>query len=180
MHSSTAPIRVSLIAAAACLLASCAPLRVNSYVGPQVDPERYRSYAWASADSLSTGDPRLDNNTFFIERVQRAVEEELRLKGLEKARSGEAELTVHYHARIDQRIDSDDVSREAGRCQSGDCRPYVYDAGTLLLDFVDARSNTLVWRGWAEGALLGAIDEQAWMEKAVDTAVTRIMVRFPR
>jgi hypothetical protein len=179
MHLSKSCSGLSLVAVATCLLAACAPLRVNSYVGADVAQERYRSYAWASVDGLSTGDPRLDNNTFFIERVQQAVEDQLRLKGLQKARSGEAELTVHYHAHIDQRIDSDGVSREAGRCQAGDCRPYVYDAGTLLLDFVDARSNSLVWRGWAEGALLGAIDEQAWMERAVDTAVTRIMVRFP-
>jgi hypothetical protein len=179
MHRSHVIARLSVVAAAACLLASCAPLRVNSYVGPTADPARYRTYAWAPRDGLSTGDPRLDNNTFFIERVQGAVEDQLRLKGFEKAPSGEAELTLHYHARIDQRIDSDDVRREAGRCQAGDCRPYIYDAGTQLLDFGDARSHSLGWRGWAEGALLGAIDNQVWMEEAVDTAVARIMVRFP-
>ena len=32
-------------------------------------------------------------------------------------------------------------------------QPYVYEAGTLLLDFVDTRTNRVVWRGWAEGSV---------------------------
>lgn len=61
-----------------------------------------------------------------------------------------------------------------------DCKPYVYDAGTLLLDFVDARTNKLVWRGWAERGMDGVIDNQEWMEEEIDEVVTRILERLPR
>jgi hypothetical protein len=36
-----------------------------------------------------------------------------------------------------------------------------------------------MWRGWAERGLEGVIDDQAWMDTAIDDAVTRIMARLP-
>ena len=65
-------------------------------------------------------------------------------------------------------------------CAPGACGPYVYDAGTLLLDLVDRRTNAVVWRGWAEGSLDAAIDEQDRLERNVDDAVAKILARLPR
>jgi hypothetical protein len=50
----------------------------------------------------------------------------------------------------------------------------------LLLDFIDARTNQLAWRGWAEGGFDGAIDNQDWMEARIDAAVGKILARLPR
>ena len=60
-----------------------------------------------------------------------------------------------------------------------DRQPVVYDAGTLFVDLVDTRAKTLVWRGWAEGSMDGAIDDQAAMDARVDDAVMRILRRLP-
>ena len=164
---------------ASLLVASCAPVRVNSYVVRDLDLRRYHTYAWAPPDTFSTGDPRLDNNTFFIERVQQAVDVHLRQKGFEKVGDGQPDFVVHYHARVEQRLDLTELRPSEPRCQTGDCRPFVYAAGTLLIDVVDARSNRLMWRGAAERGLDGVIDDQALMEATVDDAVKRIMERFP-
>lgn len=59
-------------------------------------------------------------------------------------------------------------------------RQFVYDEGTLVVDLVDPRAQTLVWRGWAESSFEGAIDDQAWMEARIDEAVARILERLPR
>jgi len=170
---------LGLAALIAIPLVSCAPVQVHSYVGQNVDLRQYRTYAWAAADSFSTGDPRLDNNTFFIERLQRAVDDQLQRKGFEVTTAGPSDLVVHYHARVEQRLDSSDFQYPESQCQSGECRPFIYDAGTLLIDVVDRRSNQLLWRGWVERGLDGTIDDQARMEAAVDDAVKRIMARFP-
>ena len=164
---------------AALLVASCAPVRVNSYVGRDFDLRRYHTYAWAPPDTFSTGDPRLDNNTFFLERVQRAVDSHLRQKGFEKVGDGQPDFVVHFHARVEQRLDVTELRPNEPRCQAGDCPPFAYDAGTLLVDLVDPRSNQLMWRGSAERAIQGVIDDQAWMDATVDDAVRRIMERFP-
>ena len=179
MRWTQSAVSLSLAAAMSVVLGSCAPVRVNSYVGRDVDLRRYHTYAWAPADTFSTGDARLDNNTFFIERVQRAVDGHLRQKGFEKVAGGQPDVVIHYHARIGQRIDSGEFHPGQPGCQAGGCRPSVYDAGTLLIDFMDPRSNQLMWRGWAERGLDGVIDDQTWMDATIDDAVTRIMARLP-
>jgi hypothetical protein len=170
---------VAAAALAVLALESCATMRVNSYLERGIDFGQYRTYAWGPADPFSTGDPRLDNNRFFRERVQAAVDQQLASRGFEK--TGETpELRIHIHARIDQRIESNRIDQEYGRCEDSDCGALVFEAGTLLLDFVDTRTNTLAWRGWAEGSFDGVIDDQDWMEATVDKAVGRILARLPR
>jgi hypothetical protein len=63
-------------------------VRINSYALRGVDFQQYRTYAWAPADGLSTGDPRFDNNRFFSERVEKAVDRQLASRGFEKRESG--------------------------------------------------------------------------------------------
>ena len=84
---------------------------------------------------------------------------------------------LHYHASVTQRVDANGVDEQYGYCE--DCRPFVFDAGTLTLDVVDARTNRLVWRGWAERSFDGIVDNQQWLERQVDEAVDRILRTFP-
>ena len=49
-----------------------------------------------------------------------------------------------------------------------------------MLDLVDAPTSRLVWRGWAEGSIEGAIDDQKLMEERIDEAVAKILARLPR
>jgi hypothetical protein len=168
----------ALALSAAALTACAATMRVNSYAERAADFSHYRTYAFGPAEAMSTGDPRLDSNPFFFGRVQAAVDRQLAATGYEKT-TATPDLLVHFHASMTQEINTSEIDQKYGYCASSECRPFVYDAGTLLLDFVDARTNKLVWRGWAEGSMDG-VDNQAWMEQKVDDAVNRILARLPR
>jgi hypothetical protein len=170
--------RLAAAAMCALALAGCASMRVSSFQARGFDFTQYRTYNWAPDDQLATGDPRLDNNSFFLERLQSDVERQLSAAGFEKTTSGTPELLLHYHARISQRLDVTSADQKYGSCQ--DCASSVYEAGTILLDIVDTRTGKLAWRGWAEGSIDGAIDNQEWMEEKIDEAVTRILARLPR
>jgi len=161
----------------AAMLAGCATLHVYSFTERGVDVSRYRTYDWAVEAPQATGDPRLDSNPFFDDRVHAAVEKELAKRGFEKADSAEAQLMLHYHARITQDIDLGAADPNYGVCDT--CTPTVYDAGTLLIDLVDSRTEKLVWRGWAEGGFDNAIDSQELMEVRIDVAVRRIIEKLP-
>lgn len=165
-------------AIATLVLASCAAMSISSYVARDADFNRYRTYAWGPADTFGTGDPRLDNNTLFLERLQTAVDKELAARRFEKTSSGAPDLLIHYHASVSQRVDVNGADQKYGYCD--DCRPFVFDAGTLTVDLVDSRTNKLVWRGWAEGSLDGIIDDQKSMEQRIDDAVARILAKLPR
>jgi hypothetical protein len=50
--------------------------------------------------------------------------------------------------------------------------------GTLVIDILDARSRELIWRGSAEGAVLGPGGEAASQEELDDVAA-KILKEFP-
>jgi hypothetical protein len=179
MYSTSRPGRFLAVALCAFVLTGCASMKVSSYTERGVDFTRYHTYNWEPAASLSTGDPRLDNNPFFQERVEADVEKQLATRGFEKTTSGTPDLLIRYHASVRQRLDVNGADRDNGPCRGDDCRPYVYDKGGLVLDLVDTRTNRLVWRGWAEGSVDAMIDNQEWMEQKIDEVVARILERLP-
>jgi hypothetical protein len=170
--------RLGLLMATVLIVNGCASINISSYVRQGTELSKYRTYAWRAADSLSTGDPRLDNNRFFDERVRRDVETQLAVKGFVKATGGTPDVLVGYHANVTQQIQGQDLDRSA-RCTDDDCPSEVYEAGTLLIDLVDARTNELLWRGWSEGTIDGVIDDQKWLEETVDNVVRRIFRQLP-
>jgi hypothetical protein len=172
--------RLTLAAAtlSALTVTACATMQVSSYVERGMDVTRYRTYQWAPADVQAIGDPRLDNNEFFRDRIQAQVDRRLGDRGFEKTTAAVPDLLVHYHASVAQEINPNGVDQPNIACE--DCEPYVYEAGTIVVDLVDADTSRLVWRGWAEGSIDGAIDDQTFMEHRIDEAVARIMERLPR
>jgi hypothetical protein len=176
------PIRPAWLAAAAVTalatiaLAGCA-VAVRSYVDRRADFSQYRTYAWGAADTFTTGDPRLDNNTFFRDRLQKAADARFAARGFEQTELESADLVLHYHMNVTQRIDVNQMDQQYGYCD--DCRAEVYDAGTLTLDLVETRTGRLVWRGWSERSLSGVLDDQDWMDRQVEDAVAQILERLP-
>jgi hypothetical protein len=171
-----------LIVLASCALAlsGCASLKVDSFLERGADLNQYRSYAWGPADRWSTGDPRLDNNTVFGNRVRSQVEKHLTTKGLELTASTLPDLFLHYHISVSQRIDVRTLDNASPPTEDSGPSVFVYDAGTLVIEVLDARSARVLWRGWAEGSFEGLIDDQALLEARVDQAVQQILQRLPR
>ena len=174
------PTAAAIIAIGA--LGCATTMNVSSHVRDGLDITRYRTYDWGPADALPTGDPRLDKDPFFKDHVQGAVEKQLAAKGIEMSASVTPDLLIHYHASIDTRIDVNRTEREYGYCQGVDCESWVveYEAGTLVLDFIDARTNRLVWRGWARDSVEDVLGNQERMEQRINQAVSRMLARFPR
>jgi hypothetical protein len=165
---------LAAVAVAALVVAGCATMSVSSHVERGIDFAQYRTYDWGPADALPTGDPRLDRNPFFQEHVRRAVEGQLAASGLERTTSGTPDLLIHYHASIARRIYASHGYDEDGRV-----RVIEYDAGTLVLDIADTRTNRVIWRGWAQDGVK-ALDDEDRMARKIDEAVTRMLARLPR
>lgn len=173
---------VASVAFGAVLAAGCATINVGSYIARDLDFARYQTYDWAPADALPTGDPRLDNNDFFIDQFQGAVEKQLAMKGFARAAEGQAaDLLIHYHTSVSWRAEIDALDRSLGYGAAGEYMPAVkaFEEGTLVLDVIDARTKRMVWRGWAEDRFEGAFDTQEGMERTVERAVRELMKRFP-
>ena len=163
-------------------LSGCATMMtVSSHVDRNVNFAQYRTFDWGPADALPTGDPRLDRDPFFKDHVQGAVERGLAARGMALSSSGTPDLLIHYHANISQRLDVNTVDRGYGYCRSTDCPSETvwYEAGTLILDVVDSRTNKVIWRGWAQNSVEDILGNQDRMAETIDRAVTRMLRHLP-
>ena len=169
-------LAAGLALGSALLAGACATLRIGAYVERDTDFARYHTYAWGPADALPIGDPRLDNNPIFIDDLQGAVERRLRDHGLMLVpASTRPDLLIHFHGSVRQRIEPGEIDHELGYRVAA---PQVYEEGTLVLDMIDARTDQLVWRGWAIDTLDGIIGSQDRMERKIDEAVTKMLANL--
>ena len=163
------------------LTAGCAAMTVSSHIERSITFTDYATYDWGPRDALPTGDPRLDNNPLFRDYVEGAIEKMLAARGYERTAGVEADVLVHYHASVTDRVDLNSVDMSHGYCYAN-CEPRVirYQQGTLVIDLVDRRTNKVVWRGWAQDTMDGVIDDQERLERQVDDGVGRMMPLLPR
>ena len=169
-----------IVAVAAVGVAGCATMTVSSHIEHGLNFAEYVTYEWGPPDGLPTGDPRLDNNPFFNDYLQGAIEKKLAAKGYERAVTGEPDLLIHYHASVNQKVNVYEADNRYGYCY-GDCQPQIvdYEQGTLVVDVVDRKTSKVVWRGWAQDVMNGIIDDQQRLEKQVDEGVTKMMLLLP-
>ena len=173
------------LGAAAFLSAACSsvPMRAGADFEPGYDFAQYASYTWDEPDDRPTGDPRLDNNPFFMHRLHSAIHWELATRGIQYGR-GEgigAALTVHHHASVRDRVEVFEAEREgAYDSEYGEGTQVLqYEEATFLVDIADARTGDIVWRGWAQLDLGRALTDPEAMRDQIDEAARRMFESFP-
>jgi len=186
MHTPSRHALITLLLLAAC----AARIEVGSDYAPDTDFSSYTSYVWEETGSAPTGDPRLDDNTFFDARVRAAVDQQLAIRGFDAASDQDADLVVHYHMFVEQRgeINFDytgwELDRGRGytifdRSLGTDVYINDYDEGMLLVDVADASDRHIVWRGWAQLDVTDALTDRELMDARIRQAVAEVIALFP-
>jgi hypothetical protein len=167
-------VRAVALAFAMLAYTACSTMQVRTDYDRTADFARYHSFALQKGAVLAQGavDAR---NTLVRDRIDRALRAGLASKGLAPA-TGDPELLVTYvaGARSRQEIEHVDWAYPWGPFWGGpgyqDFWLTDHEQGTLVIDFVDASTRKLVWRG-----MIVAEDqpfaEQAFIDKAVGKAL---------
>lgn len=177
-------LAATLLALAGCTTNSAAPkLFLETRLDDDVAFHRYATYAW-------TTDEREWVNPVFLQYpelpglIGKAVDRELAAKGFEKRVVGEVDFLVAMSASVQ---DVTVISRHRyGGWSHGYDRTSLTSAGaatrldklpegTLILEVVDVASEGVVWQCQAAGV----VTRRESLERAVDTAVARMLETFP-
>jgi hypothetical protein len=172
---------VAIVVLALLPLTGCATMTFGSRAARGAEVTQYRTWEWGTDPAGPTGDPRIDSNPFFQDRVREAVEHQLTTKGFVRSKlAGPPDLLVHYHVNFSKTVEVSSQGARTGSC-SGDCGPeaYAYEQGTLVVEVIDAHMNVVVWRGWSRDNMEGTIDDQTRMEREIDAAVGAMFKSFP-
>ncbi len=169
----------------------CSTMSVRSEYDRKIEFSRYRIFSWVGARDRPKPPPE-----WLDKLVRETVEQELVAKGYQKADGKEPDFLVAYDAAIEERTVWQPVFPGAGVPSPGTpsinpsspvwwpffsgtgtvtvC-PYVFREGTLLIDFFDASSERLAWRGCA----VDVVGNRSEAQKKIQTAVKRLLQRFP-
>lgn len=168
-------------------LAGCASVKVNQDYEPGTDFSAYRAFDWKSAAQPRTGDIRVDN-PLLDSRIRKAVESTLEAKGFNKTGPTGADFLVDYNLSIQARIDSSPVSvgtgfgigggGSFGGIGIGTDTIESYDTGLLVIDFYDAKTGRMIWRG-SGSKRLGRQADPANNAEEINVLVDKILAQFP-
>ena len=183
--------RISLAAMSLALLlgvsscASTARVGVTNDFDYSVNFRNYKTWSWLPDQPTdSEGGPAQGYQSFLDKRIRTAVEREMTSKGLTKVEKG-GDLYVAYSAKVEDKQ----------RTNNGAYGPYgypywygygygglynrgfvtEYKAGTVIIDFVDARRKELAWRGQGQAQ----VDNQSISEEEVYRIVGSILGTYP-
>lgn len=137
------------------LAGGCSRVQVSQDYRSGADFSRYRMYQWQTGEQPESADMRV-SNPLLHERFQQAINGLLLSRGYYQGVP--ADFLVGYSYRIQTRLESDPYDSRVGFGYGrydryggvgfrtgGTVRQY--DVGILVIDFSDARTGELIWRG---------------------------------
>jgi hypothetical protein len=136
----------------------------------------FKSYAWTRGTEL------LDELNHA--RMVRSIDARLAEKALARVEPGDSpDLLVAYHASFDQNLKIDAFSTGwgpfgLGPDRSGSATVQKILVGTLVVDIIDARTHTLVWRGMASGDIKPN-DKPQQRDKKLAKAMEKMFRNYP-
>ncbi len=121
-------------------------------------------------------------DSFVVQRVKNAVNTELQAKGLMMT-SDNPDFLIATHLGQKEKVQVTDYGYGYGphrgyRGGADGAFTYEYEEGSLILDFVDAKSMKMIWRGAAK-AEIQHVDTPDKSEKLINEAVNKILKKFP-
>jgi hypothetical protein len=174
----------------AILLAGCSGVNVSQDFDPATSFDGLETFAWASQTQPETGDPRIDN-PLRDKRIRAAVERVLSQKGFVPANAAPPSFLIRYQFLLRRSFNSTGGSPSFGvgvgsvgsrgsiaMGTSTGATIREVDEGSLVIDFVEPQSESLLWRGTGT-QIFREHRDPARTTRDIDTLVERVLAQFP-
>lgn len=168
---------------------SCSFISVDTDYDPAVDFSSYRTFKWIPRADRTRQDTA-EISPLFSKRLRYTVDRVLTAKGYRQASSGPADFLITFHVGLKDKVEVTDYGYGYGGFRGSSARynnywgssyysqdidVYQFTEMRLVLDFVDSKSNELIWRGLATGVISGIGSD----EKRIHDAVEKMLGKFP-
>lgn len=171
-HQSRRSAAVILVA----IMAGCASAPATHVVtDPQADLRAYRTFGF-----YETG--KGEYSTITDNRLKQATREQLQRLGYTYVDSN-PDLRVNILLKVESRQEIHSTPASVGRFAYRGWVPYAvetvhYREGTLAIDLVDAKRNSMVWRGVAGDRITNS--DMRNSGETIDSVVRQLFAAFPR
>lgn len=174
-------------AAAAFTLVGCtSPIKTAYDAVDGTDFSQYHTYAWMTEDLMTGNDPLAAGyiSPLDDERVRRAVETQLGLRGMQKVARDRADLILAFNVTRRQKVKTT-VMADTNVYYAGTDGTYdyggpgvttdVYTEGTLTIQFFDHQTRKVVWAGWGSKRL----SKKHEPPEVIQATVEHILLKYP-
>lgn len=178
-------LRLSMLLAAATLAGCATTVKVQTEYDPNAPFPAYKKYAWLTQMPGPEQAAAMRNPGAYA-LVVGAFDRELGRKGFQKTSlDGNPDFLVAVAGNSQERIDVSSYGYAYGGAYVyGAYGPGVvvaapdvrtYTDGTLLVDFVDAKTKKLFWRGTA----MDTVTNPSLLSASIDDAARQLVAAFP-
>jgi Domain of unknown function (DUF4136) len=167
-------------------LVGCAGYSVKYDYDSRAAYSTYKRFDWYAASRADKEKAKGVADPIMDRRVKYAVEKELAAKGFRREEKGDPDFLVTYYPIYNDRHvhTSTSVGTRWGYRPFGVgmgttfSQTYTYREGTIVIEVIDFKTNQLIWKAAAEGALTD-INSPEDADEVVTQAVRQMLEKFP-
>ncbi|HZS36314.1 MAG TPA: DUF4136 domain-containing protein [Polyangia bacterium] len=143
---------------------------VHSSFAPGANVQQYKTFSFQRPQS-----PAARPASIADQEIEDALRQSLIAKGYVESTDGNPDFVVVHHVMLQQRTQVDRVGT-GWYGFGGTVSTYSYTEGTVIVDFVDPKTNQAFWRGTAADV----VNRPASPNPAkIRAAVTKLINRYP-
>jgi len=165
------------------LLFSCSNVKSTYDYDKSVDFAGIKTYQWDTQPSAAFSHA----NPLVAKRIVKAIEENLKIKGLVAADAGD--IKISYQVNFEKKLSSSNVSgavgMSVGRYNRGNISVSSGNSiretteGTLMIDLVSVAGNSLIWRSTTTKPVSGRDASPQESEKRIGQLIHGVFENFP-
>jgi hypothetical protein len=152
-------------------------LRVYSDYDREFNLNEFKTYQWASQKEIEVRNNPLYFNELTDKRIKAIADGQLTIKGLTLAEN-EPDVIIHYHIVVDDKfsVASDPYGIYGPYWMGSRGNVVQYKEGTLIIDIMDRKTSSLIWRGYAVSVIED--DNEEITEEMLIKAIVKIFEQF--
>lgn len=152
-------------------LVSCSSLRVKTDYNPDYDFSRLATYNWVPNPKSGV------ENSLFEKHFHKIMGEKLAEKGITLSETT-PDFLIAYYGNVKSKINVQNWGYRYPGWYGG-VEVYQYDEGTMVVDFVDAKTKELIYRGTVTAEVNRGNMDMKKRQKRITEAVEKILKDFP-